>query len=235
MSDAPRRRADSRATRPALLRQPSWPVHIPNTRQQRPSPGADVVIATCYYGKTAADIARLREWCARAQRYVGVFRVLVAVRGDVDETISNNEYIGDETVRGVHVTILDVRPWHGVSDALNALLYEARQAGARCILYMSCELVVSASDVARVVSVVDANTLVAGARLPGHDYAVGGHEAAWRRAPWNTFACWRVDALVTGFSIVADGAGEWVRIACAALVCDTYLEMHSRTRGWKRS
>jgi hypothetical protein len=156
------------------------------------------------------------------------------VRGDVDETISNNQYMGDDSVRDVHVTILDVRPWHGVTNALNALLYEARQAGARCILYMSCEIAVSASDVARVVSAVDQETLVAGARLPGHDYAVGVHEAVWERTPWNTFACWRIDALVTGFSIVADGVGEWVRLHTRARACtSSHPETHSPTRGWR--
>jgi len=91
-----------------------------------------------------------------------------------------------------HVRALPVQPWGRFVPALDAILYIACKERAQGLLFASTEVWLDAQAVACLQSQVDGQTLVAGLRFEGHDFAEGEHECIGSRCPWNTAALWRV-------------------------------------------
>lgn len=122
----------------------------------------------------------------------------------------------DTTTSAGLLEVLPVTPWGKFVPALNALIgYAASQSCAvdDRILFVSAETGAPTEAVQTLVSHMDHDTLVAGARLEGHDYRPrdGDDRAATvaltgRTSPWNTLAVWNLRKLaLTGFQLVSDG------------------------------
>lgn len=152
--------------------------------------------------------------------------VLIAVKVDLSDEMNGQELfhfvqkiVNSQQNLLATVVVLPISQWGpGVTPALNALLQRALLLDATHILYQSLEVQVSVPDVLRLSELCGEDTLVAGARFQGHDFAVDSVSvlahpssaisvaATGRSVPWNTLALWNASTLaVTGFPMVADG------------------------------
>ena len=108
------------------------------------------------------------------------------------------------------LTVLPVTPWGKFVPALNALVqYAASQTDCGKILFCSAETTATTGAVSSLQAALQADTLVAGALLPGHDYkdfTTSPQSLNGRTSPWNTLALWDLRKLaLTGFLLVSDG------------------------------
>lgn len=128
------------------------------------------------------------------------------------ETLSRTEEVG------VECDIVRVSPWGNFILPLNALVSWActtnlpNDLDAKSILFVSAEMSLTYDSVRDLCEVMDSDTLVAGAVLPGHDYKgkQGDRETVvelnGRTCPWNTAAMWNLKKLgLCGFPLVAEG------------------------------
>jgi hypothetical protein len=76
--------------------------------------------------------------------------------------------------------------------ALHALLMDASCAGFQKLLCTSVEVNIDAVALAVLDAEVGASSLVAGLRMPGHQFEPGEHTCDGLHSPWNTAALWRV-------------------------------------------
>lgn len=111
---------------------------------------------------------------------------------------------------GDQVSIIPVLNWTGFTPALNALLADATTAGSTSIMFASLEMIVDSASTSCLLSELTKETLVVGARLPGHSFLEGNKCVLdGTTTPWNTLAVWSVKKLsLTGFLSVADGLGK---------------------------
>mmetsp|Transcript_14054 Transcript_14054/g.20578 ORF Transcript_14054/g.20578 Transcript_14054/m.20578 type:complete len:275 (+) Transcript_14054:87-911(+) len=112
-------------------------------------------------------------------------------------------------VGGFRLEVIPVRPWNKFVPALNALVSQACMHENDYILMVSAETSASAAGIERILAVVtEADALVAGAVLPGHDYATpnSSQPLSGRTTPWNTLCIWKLQMLaLVGFPLVAEG------------------------------
>ncbi|GAX20377.1 hypothetical protein FisN_9Hh090 [Fistulifera solaris] len=106
------------------------------------------------------------------------------------------------------IHVLPVTPWGEFVSALNALvIYARKRLQADRILFLSAETVVDRDGIQELLAHLTPDTLVVGARLPGH--VVRGECVtllSGTTSPWNTLAVWDLHKLsLTGFQLVSDG------------------------------
>ena len=122
-----------------------------------------------------------------------------------------------EEVR-VECDIVRVSPWGNFILPLNALIAWActtklpNDLTAKSILFVSAEMSLTSDSVRDLHQVMDSDTLVVGAVLPGHDYKGRQDERETvvelngRTCPWNTAAMWNLEKVgLFGFPLVAEG------------------------------
>ena len=121
----------------------------------------------------------------------------------------------------MQIDVVEVSPWGNFIPALNALVTWASKTNvgsvaqdeSSLILFISAETQLTSSSVDTLCSHMDASTLVAGAKLQGHDHKSPEEasegvmvELSGRTTPWNTAAVWNLKKLgLTGFPLVAEG------------------------------
>ncbi|KAL3945465.1 MAG: hypothetical protein SGBAC_000436 [Bacillariaceae sp.] len=116
------------------------------------------------------------------------------------------------------IQILPVTPWGKFTPALNALVTYAAEQECHLIMFCSAEIKAPKEAIDKLCQHVQKGTTVAGAALPGHQYAPGTQDLNGRTCPWNTLAVWDVNMLsLTGFQLCSDmGATAGVE-ECAAI------------------
>ncbi len=164
-------------------------------------------IATRFYGLTQGDVQRLATWVDAALAIVPASCVYVAIHAESDLSGS----LDFMRSRYPEVRAFPVTPWGKVVQAPNAILSKSAEQQVDHLLFASTEYPVTAPLVSLLQTHLDGQTLVAGARLPSHDFkAKSGERVLVRKAsgmqiPWNTCALWSVGHLVhTGFVLAAD-------------------------------
>lgn len=164
-------------------------------------------ISTRFYGLSKGDTERLATWVDAALKIVPPERIFVAIHSEVD-LAGSYDFMKEKYPK---VIAFPVTPWGKVVQAPNALLMKCAEKEIGYILFMSTEYPVSQSIVSLLRSKCDADTLVVGASLAGHDMkALPGEKIVVKHAsglqiPWNTCALWSVPHLVhTGFVLAAD-------------------------------
>ena len=154
----------------------------------------------------AVDVAKIVRFLDSAGRYADA---VVVAFGGTDAQLAELQACVDGWVGGERpaVTVLPVRPWGQFVGPLNALLGWVVQGSWDLACFQSLE--VRIDDPAAVLALagaVEPDTLVAGAALCGHAFAVGTHAVNGRTVPWNTLAVWDARKLgLLGFPLVADG------------------------------
>jgi hypothetical protein len=210
-------------------------------------------IATRFYGLTAGDVERLVVWLKAALAVVPAGNVFVAI--NIDNDLSG----GLDFLRKNYpeVVAFPVTPWGKVVQAPNALLLKGAEKQLGQFLFASTEYPVTPSLVKLLQSYCDRETLVVGARLPGHDFKGRVREGVVVKAatglqiPWNTYALWSMEYLThTGFVLTADSFTDannagmeemgtiaaqqilWTNRAVAKLVNPRAGDLVTNTRGW---
>lgn len=153
-----------------------------------------IAIATRYYGKREVDLNNFCKW--KKEVTETGFPVYVAVKVEEDSTDALDHFKDDWRV-------FAVQPWGKFVPALNALVNRAWSDGIKQLLIASHTLpAITSEQISHMVRLMDENTLVVGARLEGHEFSRGLHQAASSlTTPWNTLALWNLKLLrYTGFS-----------------------------------
>lgn len=168
------------------------------------------VVGTRFYESNPAKAMesnhKLLAFIASA-RAAGASKVLVAV--NVDENKSG--LLRDWTYgTAADAEIFPVTPWGKFVQPLNALLIKGREEFAKGAHFLSASVEVKLTPeiVDALFKHMDANTLVVGAAMEGHDYRPYQliKEANGRQVPWNTLALWNSRLLCkTGFQLIGDG------------------------------
>src|SRR3989344_998223 len=168
-------------------------------------------IATRFYGLAKGDVERLSTWADAALAIVPAENVYVAINIEADLS----ESLDFMRRKYPKVTAFSVTPWGKVVQAPNALLLKCAEKHVSHLLFASSEYPVTQSLVSLLQSHLDAQTLVVGARLAGHDFkAPPGEKVLVERAgglqiPWNTCALWSIEHLIhTGFVLTADSVSD---------------------------
>lgn len=163
-------------------------------------------IATRFYGLTEGDVERLTTWVDAALAIVPAQNVFVAINAEVDRS-GSQEFM---RTRYPEVVAFPVTPWGKVVQAPNALLIKSAERVTHLLL-ASTEYPVTNPLVSLLLSHLDAQTLVVGAKLDVHDFKVPPGEriliqhASGLQIPWNTCALWSIEHLIhTGFVLTAD-------------------------------
>lgn len=210
-------------------------------------------IATRFYGLSKGDVERLAVWVDAALKLVSPQNIFIAIHSESDLSESF-DFIKKKYPK---VNAFSVTPWGKVVQAPNALLLKCAERGLKYILFVSTEYPVTQKTVNLLWSHFDAQTLVVGARLSGHEVkASPGKSVLVRHAnglqiPWNTYALWSVEHLVhTGFVLAADSLHDpdnagmeemgtiaaqqilWSGKAVAKLVTPSSGELVLNTHGW---
>lgn len=171
--------------------------------------------------------SKLENFTRFSQDVVGATHALVAVDAN-DDKIPNYSLVKevqsivdenrDKLFPSFHVQVLPVTPWGRFIPALNALLVAAAaKLPKSCdwICFVSAETTASKEAIHMLKQHLASDTLMVGARLPGHDYR-GPKQSGDNRAvttelngltcPWNTLAIWNLPKIcLTGFQLVSDG------------------------------
>ena len=212
-----------------------------------------ISIATRFYGLTEGDVERLATWVDAALSIVPAENVYVAVHSEAD--LSGSQDFMQR--RYPEVVTFSVTPWGKVVQAPNALLLKSAEQQVSRLLFASTEYPVTKSLVMLLQSHIDAQTLVVGACLAGHDFrAIPGQQTLVQKAsglqiPWNTCALWSIEHLVhTGFVLAADSLHDpdnagmeemgtiaaqqilWPNKAVAKLVAPRVGDLVLNTHGW---
>lgn len=104
------------------------------------------------------------------------------------------------------IHVLPVTPWGKFVPALNTLVSYARNQHADRILFISAETSADPEDIQQLLTHLEPDTLVVGARLPGHAFRGPCGALSGTTSPWNTLAVWDLKKLaLTGFQLVSDG------------------------------
>ncbi|MCC6290758.1 hypothetical protein IT398_01680 [Candidatus Nomurabacteria bacterium] len=210
-------------------------------------------IATRFYGLSEKDVQRLGAWVDAALGVVSPENVYVAIRSELD--LSGSQDFMRRSYPGVNM--FPVTPWGKVVQAPNALLLKCAEQRMSHILFASTEYTVTKSLTALLMSHLDEQTLVVGARLPSHDFKASSGErilvknASGLQIPWNTCALWSLEHLVhTGFVLAADSLHDpdnagmeemgtiaaqqilWPGSALAKLVSPLSGDIVMNTYGW---
>ncbi len=163
-------------------------------------------IATRFYGLTEGDVERLTTWIDAALAIVPAQNVFVAINAEADRS-GSQEFM---RTRYPEVVAFPVTPWGKVVQAPNALLIKSAERVTHLLL-ASTEYPVTNPLVSLLLSHLDAQTLVVGAKLDVHDFKVPLGEriliqhASGLQIPWNTCALWSIEHLIhTGFVLTAD-------------------------------
>jgi hypothetical protein len=139
--------------------------------------------------QAAAARDKLQAFIARMSALNCFEQIIIAVNVEEDRS----DAVGFIRSLGLpQVRALPVQPWGRFVPALDAILHVACKEQAQGLLFASTEVRLDAQAVACLQSQVDSQTLVAGLRFAGHDFAPGEHACTGSRCPWNTAALWRV-------------------------------------------
>ena len=210
-------------------------------------------IATRFYGLTEGDVQRLATWVDAALAVVPAENVYVAIHTKADLS-GSQEFLHNKYPT---VTSFSVTPWGRVVLAPNTLLVKSAERQMSHLLFASTEFPVTESLVSLLLSYCDAQTLVIGARIDGHDFKAPPGEsvliqsASGLQIPWNTCALWSIEHLVhTGFVLTADALHDpdnagmeemgtiaaqqilWPGKASAKLVTPRAGDLVHNTHGW---
>ncbi len=210
-------------------------------------------MATRFYGLSEGDVQRLATWVDAALLIVPAESVYVAIHSEADLSGSQNFMRSQYPA----VTAFPVTPWGKVVQAPNALLSKSTEHGITRLLFVSTEYPVTETLVSLLLSHLDAQTLVVGARLPTHDFKAPLGEsvlvecASGLQIPWNTCALWSLEHLIhTGFVLAADSLHDpnnagmeemgtiaaqqilWPGKASAKLVAPRTGDLILNTHGW---
>jgi hypothetical protein len=209
-------------------------------------------IATRFYGLSVQDVDRLSVWVESALSVVSPKSLYVAINIDADSS-GGLSFMKE---RYPDVVTFPVTPWGRVVQAPNALLIKSAE-NVTHLLYTSTEYPVIESLATRLLSHVDDETLVVGARTGEHDFKAEEGEtvfvehASGRQIPWNTYALWSIRHLIhTGFVLTADSFADsnnagmeemgtisaqqilWPDKAKAKVVAPRSGELFHNTHGW---
>lgn len=166
---------------------------------------ARIVLAGRFWGQEPSHLEKVRRYINMGKE-IGFNSILVAINENADKSgaleLDNND-----------ANIFGVKPWGRFTPALNALIGEARDYVKNGgMLFASMEISLNFSIVKSLASHMNANTLVVGARLQGHDFvsgSTGGFQGNGRQIPWNTVALWNLEKLYPfGFSNAGEGLPE---------------------------
>lgn len=170
-----------------------------------------VITATRFWATSKGDVGRLLAFLERASSYSERIIVAINAESDTQETALRLE----QHPAHDRIVVLQISPWGGVTHALKLMLYHVlnRHATVRYVLFQSVEIVMAATDVVLLASIMRqrrGSVLVAGHTLPGHPMHGWRGGAVMRplsaeSTPWNTLAMWDPNLLgATGFPAVAD-------------------------------
>jgi hypothetical protein len=154
-----------------------------------------------------SDPARLASLEAFIRRFLSSFQlqmICVAVNCDEDHT-GAADYL--ENLSLPRTKIIRINGGGRFTPALNAIAHTAAMEDCTHVLFCSPEINLTETAVIELQTRADDLTLVAGARLPGHDFYQGTHWGRGDSIPWNTLALWNLKFLLrTGFSLIGDFA-----------------------------
>lgn len=158
-----------------------------------------LAVATRFFGKSNPDanFRRLGDFLEAASN---LGTVHVAINSDED-AIGSLEFVKREFPS---VDAFAVTPW-GFTLPLNSIVLRATRSGAQRLLIASAEFPPTNVAVDLLLSHIDENTLVAGARFSEHSFIPGSVQGSGVTVPWNTFAVWNLKWLARfGFPLCGD-------------------------------
>lgn len=162
-----------------------------------------LIVGTRIYSASDSHLklCQLETWCKNTLEYAD--RVVIATNNQLFNEIS-------QIVSGFEdrVCPLLINPWTGFTHPLNAIVVEANFQGANKLLLQSLEVYVSSTDVDKLNSHLNSETLVVGGKMiPNHGgERVGVQPIDGMNSPWNTLALWNLEKLnVTGFLGISSG------------------------------
>lgn len=151
-------------------------------------------------------INSFHDFCQTScQGAVGIIAVDATPKMDHYNLVDAVTQICAELDGRIHV--LPVTPWGEFVSALNALvIYARKRLQADHILFLSAETVADRDGIQELLAHLRPDTLVVGARLPGHTFRGECVALSGTTSPWNTLAVWDLQKLsLTGFQLVSDG------------------------------
>lgn len=156
-------------------------------------------IGTRFFGKDIGkDLCRIKNFLEQAIK-LGKVHVAVNVEEDTIDTLF---FIQEQFPE---VDAFWVQPWGKFVFPLNAIVSRATSSGAERLLLASAEFPPLEEQTNVLLSHVDDNTIVAGARFSDHEFKEGNNAGTGVTVPWNTFAIWNLKFLAPiGFPLVGD-------------------------------
>lgn len=150
---------------------------------------------------------KIRKFADFCEQLPNCSHVVVAV--DATDKIPGFSLVEDlrRAIGSRDIDVLPVTPWGKFTPALNALIRWGVEHNHQFVLFTSLEVQATPQAVSALFTALDdGDTLVAGARLAGHDYQPGVRVLTGRTTPWNTLAVWDLRRLaLTGFQLVSEG------------------------------
>lgn len=176
-----------------------------------------LLVVTRVHTKSAAQIAdpsKVVQFVKQVKGYGG--DVLICLGAEDYSFLAHyisdvKQELTDADISMEGVDFLPIAPWGYYVTALNAALSYAQDNGYNRIAYQSLEMEMSKDEVDRMLRwmSLDADTIVIGPELTGHEFSEGTQQLRGRTCPWNTFAIWRVQVLgLLGFPLIGDGVGS---------------------------
>lgn len=128
--------------------------------------------------------------------------VFVIVNNEADST---NAYEHIRTLNLPKTQVFLMNIWGKFTPALNAITYSTALLGVTHLFFCSPEIGLTSKVLEQLLTYMDEDTLVVGARLDGHEFKPGISIATGNSIPWNTLAVWNLKFLIrTGFMLVSD-------------------------------
>lgn len=154
----------------------------------------------------ASKIASFRNFCREScQGASGVIAVDATPKIENYDLVAVVTEICAKLDERIHV--LPVTPWGEFVSALNSMIiYARKRLHADRIMFISAETAADPENIQQLLTHLEPDTLVVGARLPGHAFRGECVALAGTTCPWNTLAVWDLKKLsLTGFQLVSDG------------------------------
>eukprot|EP00180_Rhodochaete_pulchella_P002140 Plantae.Rhodophyta-Rhodochaete_pulchella.ctg3233.p2 GENE.Plantae.Rhodophyta-Rhodochaete_pulchella.ctg3233~~Plantae.Rhodophyta-Rhodochaete_pulchella.ctg3233.p2 ORF type:complete len:263 (-),score=32.31 Plantae.Rhodophyta-Rhodochaete_pulchella.ctg3233:1526-2314(-) len=170
---------------------------------------ASVVVATRFWGALPQDYDRLERFLGRVSELALFVRIIVAINVGEDRTDSVNRLRGQDI--DDRIKLLPISRWGKVTDSLNAILSYIDTDSIHCdaLLLQSPEIHAKGFVVKQMIAALDAESLVVGCALDGHNTTNSKHDGyrvlGGDTCPWNTLALWSFPKLrETGFLPLVD-------------------------------
>lgn len=162
-----------------------------------------IATGTRFFGKDREkDLPRIDKFIEGArQSGISDAWIFIAINVNEDKTDALS-YLKEKYPS---VDAFAVTPWGKFVAPLNAIVTKAGMLGADYLLLASAEFPPLASATSKLEKHMDAQTLMAGARLPDHEFKEGIEVATGMNIPWNTYNLLNMSLLMrTGFVLIGD-------------------------------